>query len=124
MKVSNIHNLTEALKNKEAEIEVHGDFSDSVIKAALSSSVLHIAGTAAMIALSVSVLSGILYLSLKLRFLMILAVVLVLAALFAAATLFTMVFTQRISLSLSLKLRRYSVNKHNDIVVLKLKPGR
>ena len=121
MKVSNVQNLLKALNENETEIELHGDFSESVIKAGLSSSVLYAAGMTAIIAFSASVILGILYLIIKIRFLMLASIVLVLACVFAGATLITMILTQKISLSLSMKLRKYSINKHNDLVVLKLK---
>lgn len=121
MKVSNVQNLLKALNENETEIELHGDFSESVIKAGLSSSVLYAAGMTAIIAFSASVILGILYLIIKIRFLMLASIVLVLACVFAGATLITMILTQKISLTLSMKLRKYSINKHNDLVVLKLK---
>ncbi len=121
MKVSNVQNLLKALNENETEIELHGDFSESVIKAGLSSSVLYAAGMTAIIAFSASIILGILYLIIKIRFLMLASIVLVLACVFAGATLITMILTQKISLPLSLKLRKYSINKHNDLVVLKLK---
>ena len=70
MKVSNVQNLLKALNENETEIELHGDFSESVIKAGLSSSVLYAAGMTAIIAFSASVILGILYLIIKIRFLM------------------------------------------------------
>ncbi|MBQ9673357.1 MAG: hypothetical protein IJV39_01895 [Ruminococcus sp.] len=121
MKVSNMNNLIKAVEDKENEIEVHADFTNEVIKAGMTSTIIFTAVVIIATGVAAAAVTAIISLINGNELAMGISIILLCAAIFASTILLTLKAIQKIPLALSLKLRKYTVNKQNNRVVLKRK---
>lgn len=121
MKVNNIDNLKKVIKNKENEIEIYGDMSDSVLKAGLVSNIIFFGIVLSCVAGVAAVGSIAVWLITYIYALMAVCIVSVCVVIFSLTLIFTIKATQKISVSLAFSLRKYKIKKKNNKIILKKK---
>jgi hypothetical protein len=121
MKVSNMKNLLSAVNLKENEIEIHGDFSNQIIKSCMTGTIIFFSVMLMAVSLALAIIFLVLYFILCKTILMAISILALCLLIFALTITFTLKFTQKLSITLSLKLRKYTLHKHNNYVVLKRK---
>ena len=118
MKISNIKNLEKAIKNKENEIEVNGEISDTVLKSGMVSTIIFFGAVLFTASILVAIAFGILYLIFSTQILISIAIISLCITIFSITITLTITAIQKASIPLALKLHKYRVTKKNNRIVL------
>ncbi len=121
MKVNNINNLKKAINDNESEIEIYGEIGDIVLKSGMVSNLMFFSAVLSVTAAVISVVSFIVWLGANLYFMMAVGVVSACAVIFSLTFMFTIKATQKMSLSLAIRLRKYAIHKSNNRIILRRK---
>ncbi len=121
MKVNNINNLKKAINDNESEIEIYGEIGNIVLKSGMVSNLMFFSAVLSVTAAVISVVSFIVWLGANLYFMMAVGIVFICAVIFSLTFMFTIKATQKMSLSLAIRLRKYNIHKSNNRIILKRK---
>lgn len=118
MKVSNINNLITAINNKESEVEIHGNFSDKVVRCSLISTIVYVSSVISFPCGLLALAFLVLFFILNTELLFGLSIILFCVILFALTLSLTLKASQKIPLSLAFRLHKYRLEKHKNTVIL------
>lgn len=121
MKVSNINNLKNALNSGEKEIDFFGDDCQKVIKCGLLSTIVFVGYILLILGAVFTLTFGVFLIFSRDIWVIACFGSGVFALLFAFTLLLTLKAIQKIPLSLSIKMRKYTLNKQKGRVLLKRK---